>query len=190
MDNSNMNNNMNYNNMNDNNMNYNNTNNNNMNYNANGSGYYPPNMPVQNTPNNDPDAKMAMIMGIISLCASVLGIIFFWSSCTCAGNSNYTNSFAFGYLAALAASGILSVGAVVTGIVAAAKASKYNKLAAQTGNYASKSNATAGLVCGIIGIIVAAMSIISCVSCFGCATCIACSAGEYLSESLYSMFVI
>lgn len=148
-------------------------------------GYQQPNMPPVQYP-GDSEAKTAMITGIISLVTSIVAILLFWGACICTGtNDSYVNSSGVvGFYVSMIASGVLSVVGVVTGIIAIVKAAKYNKVAAQTGNYAGKSKATTGMVCGVIGLIIAALSVISCVSCFGCVMCAVGNIASY-GNSLY-----
>lgn len=145
-------------------------------------GYQQPNIPTQFP--GDFEAKAAMITGIISLVASIVAVIMFWTAFTCTGSSSY-GSTVVGFYVGVIGSGILSVAGVVTGIIAIVKASKYNKIAAQTGNYAGNSKATSGLVCGVIGLIIAALSIISCVSCFGCVMCMVGNLASYANSMYY-----
>ena len=150
--------------------------------------YQQPNIPTQFP--GDSEAKAAMITGIISLVASIVAVIMFWTAFICTGSSSYgsymmSGSTVVGFYVGVIGSGILSVAGVVTGIIAIVKASKYNKIAAQTGNYAGKSKATTGLVCGVIGLIIAALSIISCVSCFGCVMCAVGNLASYANSMYY-----
>lgn len=145
-------------------------------------GYQQPNIPTQFP--GDSEAKAAMITGIISLVASIVAVIMFWTAFICTGSSSY-GSTVVGFYVGVIGSGILSVAGVVTGIIAIVKASKYNKIAAQTGNYAGNSKATTGLVCGVIGLIIAALSIISCVSCFGCVMCVVGNLSSYANSMYY-----
>ena len=126
---------------------------------------------------NASKAQTAMIVGVASLAAAVLGIVLFWVSCAC--STGRSGAQAMGVMAII--SGVLSLAALVVGIISIVMAVKYKKL---SGNVTTPNTgkATAGMICGIVAVILSALSILSCASCVGCAACAACAAGNTISS--------